>query len=111
MTTTYILAGWLIDGSGGKVRERMLLRVEEGRFVAIEEYRPDCGVDTSQLTDLSHCTILPPLVDCHMHLFMSGTIDQRVREVQLTAGFEELQPVMARHLADLLSHGVLAARD
>jgi len=111
MATTYILAGWLIDGSGEKVREKMLLKIEAGRFAAIEQYRPDSGVDTSRLTDLSHCTILPPLVDCHMHLFMSGTIDQRVREAQLTAGFEELRPVMARHLADLFSHGVLAARD
>ena len=111
MTTTYILAGWLIDGSGEKVREKMLLKIEDGRFAAIEEYRPSCGLDASRLTDLSHCTILPPLVDCHMHLFMSGTIDQRVREAQLTAGYEELRPVMARHLADLFSHGVLAARD
>ena len=111
MTTTYILAGWLIDGSGGPAREKMLLRVEDGRFAAIEEYRPDSGVDVSRLTDLSHCTILPPLVDCHMHLFMSGTTDQRLREAQLTAGYEELRPVMARHLHDLFGHGVLAARD
>lgn len=111
MSMTYILAGWLIDGSGGPIREKMLLGIEHGRLAVIEANRPDCGLDAARLTDLSHCTILPPLVDCHLHLFMSGTIDQRVRENQLTAGYEELRPVMSRHLGDLFSHGVLAARD
>lgn len=111
MTTMYILAGWLIDGSGGKIRDRMLLRIEDGRFAAIEEYRPDCGLEASKLTDLSHCTVLPPLVDCHLHLFMSGTTDRSLRDRQLTAGDDELRPVIGRHLHDLFSHGVLAARD
>lgn len=111
MTTTYILAGWLIDGSGGPVREKMLLKIEDGSFAAIEKYRPDHGPAPSPLTDLSHCTLLPPLVDSHVHLFMSGATDKRFRENQLTAGYDQLRPVIARHLHDLFSHGVLAARD
>lgn len=111
MTATHILAGWLIDGSGGKIQEKVLLTIEEGRFSAIAPYRPDCGLDPARLTDLSHCTLLPPLVDCHVHLFMSGSVDPRLREWQLTAGYDELRPVMARHLHDQFSHGVLAVRD
>jgi len=109
--TTYILAGWLIDGSGGPIQEKVLLKIVDDRFAAIEQYRPDNVPQTSQLTDLSHCTILPPLVDSHIHLFMSGTIDHRIREWQLTANYEALRPVIGQHLHFLFSHGVLAARD
>ncbi len=70
--TTYLLAGWLIDGSGGPIREKVLLEIVDGRFAAIEQYVPGGGLDLAQVTDLSHCSILPPLVDSHVHLFMSG---------------------------------------
>jgi imidazolonepropionase-like amidohydrolase len=109
--TTYLLAGWLIDGSGGPVREKVLLKIVDGRFAAIEQYVPGGGLDLGQVTDLSHCTVLPPLVDSHVHLFMSGATDKRTREHQLIADYAELYPVIARHLHYLFSHGVLAVRD
>ena len=67
--TTYILAGWLIDGSGGPVQEKVLLKIVDGRFAAIEKFNPDNGPRPAEVTDLSHCTILPPLIDSHVHLF------------------------------------------
>jgi len=109
--TTYILAGWLIDGSGGPIQEKVLLKIVNGRFAAIEQYHPETVAESFQCTDLSHCTIMPPLVDSHVHLFMSGTIDIRIREWQLVAGYDELQPIIGQHLHYLFSHGVLAVRD
>ncbi len=109
--TTYILAGWLIDGSGGPIQEKALLKIVDGKFAAIEQYKHNFLPGSCQLTDLSHCTIMPPLVDSHVHLFMSGTIDKRIREWQLVAGYEALRPIIGRHLHYLFSHGVLAARD
>ncbi|GAB6194091.1 amidohydrolase family protein [Desulfocastanea catecholica] len=109
--TTYILAGWLLDGSGGPIQEKVLLKIADGRFTAIEPYTPESVPANSAFTDLSHCTLLPPLVDSHVHLFMSGTIDHTTREWQLAAGYEELCPFMQRHLHYLFSHGVLAVRD
>ncbi len=107
-----ILVGWLLDGSGGPVREKVLLRVEGGRITAI---RPAAealsGSDPGRWTDLSHCTVLPPLVDCHLHLGMSGSTDRRVRERAQALGYEEIRTMMRRHLDDLFAHGVLAARD
>jgi len=108
---TYLLAGKFIDGSGGKIQENMLLKIEGGRFAAIERYNPAEAPPPEHLSDLSHCTILPPLVDSHVHLFMSGTIDRAAREHQLIAEYQELRPVISRHLHDLFSHGVLAVRD
>lgn len=110
-SATFVLAGWLIDGSGGPIQEKVLLKIVDGRFAAIEPYRPGHGPDPSSITDLSHCTVLPPLVDSHVHLFMSGATDKTTREQQMIAGYEELRPVIARHLHYLFSHGVLAVRD
>lgn len=110
-TTNYILAGRLIDGSGEPVQENMLLTVEDGRFTALAPYDGGQLPAGARLTDLSHCTILPPLVDSHVHLFMSGTIDRAARERQLIADYDELRPTIARHLHYLFSHGVLAVRD
>lgn len=109
--TSYILAGWLIDGSGGPVREKVVLKIVEGRFAAIEESNPNDEITPSQITDLSHCTILPPLVDSHVHLFMSGSTNPQTREWQLSADYQELKPVIGQHLHYLFSHGVLAVRD
>ena len=109
--TKYILAGWLIDGSGGPIREKVLLKIVDGKFAAIKEYKKGSLQGAFDLTDLSHCTIMPPLVDSHVHLFMSGTIDKRTREWQLLAGYDELRPILGQHLHYLFSHGVLAVRD
>lgn len=110
--TTFILVGWLIDGSGGPIQQKVLLKIVDGRISAIEKYnKPDSIPKSFPLKDLSHCTIMPPLVDSHVHLFMSGTIDKRTREWQLVAGYDALRPIIGQHLHYLFSHGVLAARD
>lgn len=111
MDIRHILAGFLIDGTGRSIQKKMLLTVIDGKIAGIEKYTSDSGAALSQFTDLSHCTLLPPLVDCHVHLWMSGTVDKNIRERQLTADYEELHPVIARHLQDLFAHGVLAVRD
>ncbi|MBW1636480.1 MAG: amidohydrolase family protein [Deltaproteobacteria bacterium] len=106
-----ILAGWMLDGSGGPVRGKVLLRVEDGIIVGMENCRRENMPDPEMVTDLSHCTILPPLVDSHAHLFMSGTTDKKMRQKQLGTDYEALKPVIGRHLNYLLSYGVLAVRD
>jgi imidazolonepropionase-like amidohydrolase len=107
----YILVGWLVDGSGGPIREKVVLRIGGGRFTAVASVANCSPFELSQVIDLSHCTVLPPLVDCHLHLSMSGTTDPQAREEGRLAGYDELRPVMLRHLEDLFTHGVLAVRD
>ncbi len=111
MSSTFILAGWLIDGSGGPIQEKVLVRIVDGRFAAIKPYSAGNMPPAEECIDLSHCTLLPPLVDSHMHLFMSGTTDKKNRDRQLVADYDEIRPVLRRHLSDLFAHGVLAARD
>jgi len=106
-----IRVGWLLDGSGEPAREKMLLQIENGIITSLDNYGGGDNYDSSSITDLSHCTILPPLVDSHVHLFMSGTTDPKMRKSQLTAGYDELKPVISRHLNYMQSYGILAVRD
>ncbi len=107
----YIRAGWLIDGSGDPLQKDMLLTVTDGVISGIEPFRQDNAPDDRELTDLSFGSILPPFIDSHLHLAMSGTMDKATREHQLVAGCAELEPVIAQHLEQLFNHGVLAVRD
>ncbi len=107
----YIRAGWLIDGSGGPVKRNVLLEIVGGFLTAVDDSPPEDLPPGSKLIDLSHCTILPPLVDSHAHLFMSGSTDKQTRENQLTDGYETLRPRIAQHLHYLFSHGIVAVRD
>lgn len=108
---SYIRAGWVIDGTGGPILNDVLLKIVNGQFESIAPFAPSTEVDPALVTDLSHCTILPPLVDSHLHLFMSATTDSKVRDRQLVADCEELSVAIERHLHDLFSHGILGVRD
>ena len=61
--------------------------------------------------DLSEYTVIPALIDCHVHLFMSATTDMDVRKRQLEAGYEEIEPVIEEHVRRHAMHGVAAVRD
>ncbi len=107
----YILAGRCIDGSGEPIRDRTLITIENGFFSAIENYNSSDTPDPAFVTDLSHGIILPALLDSHVHLCMSGTVDPAARKKQLKLGCEDLMPVITGHIAQQFSHGVLAVRD
>ncbi|MFV0437415.1 MAG: amidohydrolase family protein [Desulfopila sp.] len=106
----YIRAGWLVDGSGEPVQKDRLLTVEDGIITAIGPFSPVAGGE-SEVVDLSFATLLPPLIDCHLHLAMSGTIERRERERLVAADCEELLPVIDKNVTMLAAHGVLAVRD
>jgi len=108
--TTSFRVGWLIDGSGGPIQTDMLLQVVEACIHAVRPYTPEDG-RLYGLIDWSQDTVLPGLVDSHVHLFMSGTSDPDIRQKQLTAGYPQTQTVIAKHLAQHLACGVVAVRD
>jgi imidazolonepropionase-like amidohydrolase len=111
MTDSFTLvAGWILDGTGGPIRRNVLLRVEGGVIVSLE---PVGGGVPPQgdLLDLTDCTLLPPLVDSHVHLSMSGSGDPEVRRKQLCAPYGGVRHVIEKHKNQHLAHGVLAVRD
>lgn len=107
----YVRVGSLIDGGGGPVRKDQLITIKSGYITEIiDDIRTD-PAPREQIVDLSHCVVLPVLIDSHVHLCMSGSIDQEYREKQLDASYEELVPIIAEHLRHQFSHGVLGLRD
>jgi imidazolonepropionase-like amidohydrolase len=106
----FINAGWLIDGTGGPVREKVRLRIENGRIVSITDFIPG-NPDAPAAADLTSYTVLPCLVDSHVHLSMSGNEDPSARKKQLDAGFDEVRDLISERLKRHLSFGVLAVRD
>jgi imidazolonepropionase-like amidohydrolase len=105
-----IVAGWLADGSGRALIRRQLLTFRAGR---IHRIRPATGEDLESpgIIDWSGGLVIPGLIDSHVHMFMSATPDPAVREKQLAASFEDLAPVMDRHVRRHLAAGIVAVRD
>jgi len=102
--------GWLIDGTGGPIQKEMLLKIEQGKIRTLRSYAS--GDDQIPgVIDWSQYTILPGLIDSHVHLFMSGTSDADIRQNQLKADYSQSKTVIAKHLAQHLACGVVAVRD
>jgi imidazolonepropionase-like amidohydrolase len=68
--TVYVRAGHLVDPERGTVDGARLLRVEDGRVAAITPDRPLPAGAT--LVDWSGYTVLPGLIDMHVHLADTG---------------------------------------
>ena len=105
----WIRAGWLIDGSGGVLRRDCLLRMEEGLITGVAPFEP-AAVGNAELLDLKACTLLPCLVDCHVHLTWSGSSDPGLRAAQLSAERKTAFAAIRRHLDQHLACGVVAVR-
>ncbi|MCZ6520966.1 MAG: amidohydrolase family protein [Bacteroidetes bacterium] len=64
---TFIHCGNLIDGKSDKIKSQMTVIIENGTIVAVQKgfTPPDAG---GQLIDLSNKTVMPGLMDMHVHL-------------------------------------------
>jgi imidazolonepropionase-like amidohydrolase len=64
--TIYLRAGQLIDTDQGRVLPDRLIRIEDGRVMAVSPYAPPPA--GAAVIDWSAYTVLPGLIDCHVHL-------------------------------------------
>ena len=110
MKSKFIFAGWLVDGSGEPIRENVLLTINKGAITHIADAIPEKRRQ-QELIDFSHCTLLPGLIDAHIHLFMSGTEDLDIRAKQLSLTFDDVIGGMEERLGNLLACGIVACRD
>ena len=106
----HIRTGWLIDGSGQKALSDQLISIEKDRIQSIRKSEGS-SIPHADCVDCSRHTVLPGLIDSHVHLFMSGTGDRKIREDQLDAPYEKIKPVIIEHIKGLLRYGVFAVRD
>ncbi len=110
-----IFAGWLIDGTGKPALKNVIIKIEKGAVVKIVKSDSESKIHFQKTAkgyaDFSDYTVLPALVDSHVHLSMSGTPDLKVRQHQLEADFEEIKPVIDAHIYNHMSYGIVAVRD
>src|SRR4051794_17126663 len=67
--TTIVLAGRVIDGTQGDVRNDVAITVRDGLITAIEDRAEADSSAAAEVVDLSQETVLPGLIDAHMHFF------------------------------------------
>jgi imidazolonepropionase-like amidohydrolase len=60
-----LVNGRLIDGTGGRVRERATVVIDGDRIAEVADDRP--LPDAVRVVDVDGATIMPGLIDCHMH--------------------------------------------
>ena len=65
---TYIRAGRLFDGTGDKVRENVVIVVQDDRIQSVSPAGSVSIPSGAIVIDLSRATVLPGLIDCHTHL-------------------------------------------
>ena len=87
--TTVIRADRLIDGTGAAPLNDAVLVVDQGRIVGVfQGHAPDSLVgNAAQTLDCRGCTIMPGLIDAHVHLNLPGdgtTLEEAVREADGT---------------------------
>jgi imidazolonepropionase-like amidohydrolase len=102
--------GWLIDGTGSPAVEKQVIITKTGYIQRIVDANPSMPPPMT-IVDLSDCTVIPALIDSHVHLVMSGSTEISVRQNQLNSTYDERRRIIARHLRQHLACGVLAVRD
>jgi imidazolonepropionase-like amidohydrolase len=105
--TRFIVAGNLIDGSGSGVQRQAFLAVKDGLITAVGAVKDLPSAKGAVIDDLSHCTIVPALVDCSVLLGRSPAVDPRM----LTTSSTTEPHLVERHIRYCHAHGVLGVAD
>src|SRR3569832_2165050 len=64
---TYIQCGKLIDGISGKTQDEMTI-VVDGKMITDIQKGYTSGGSNDKVIDLKNKTVMPGLIDCHVHL-------------------------------------------
>jgi imidazolonepropionase-like amidohydrolase len=105
MTALLITADRLFDGTGTATLARPVVRIAEGRLEAVERSLLAPAGCSGERFDFPGCTILPGLIDTHVHLiFCAAETNEAVIEQVARESDDEL---LARALAN--AHAALRA--
>ena len=107
---TAIRAGRLVDVEKGAALSNQTILVEGGKITAVG---PNVAIPSgAEVVDLSNATVLPGLFDCHSHLCMSSTPDQRslfVKDMTSTTASRAILGVV--NAKEMLEAGFTTVRD
>lgn len=83
---------------------------EGSTLTCVREEEPGDPAKTP-MEDFRAFTVLPGLVDAHVHLSLSGTDDPVQRKGQFSVSYDQAETRIEHHIARHISHGVVAVRD
>ena len=99
----YIVAGSLIDGTGAAPQRQVFLAVQHGIIAAIGAVADLPREVAATAVDLSHCVLVPALVDCSVSLTHSPAV--------ATAVSTDAAALVERHIRYCHEYGVLGVAD
>ena len=105
--TTIVKGGLLIDGSGSDPLKEPVITIENGKIASVGSSTGGGGAVSGEIIDVSGKTILPGLIDAHVHSTM-GYLLQPDAATYDDVGFALLG---ARNLQTLLAAGITTIRD
>lgn len=98
---TLFASGQVFDGTGGPPATADVV-VEDGRIVDVGP-----GLDGDEVVDCAGATVLPGLVDCHVHLLFSGVHPLQTLQTPFSYPYYEA----VRNLRATLDCGITTVRD
>ena len=105
--TLYVHAGRLVDTEHGTVLTDRLIRIEDGRVAAVSPFTPP--PPGARLIDWSGFTVLPGLIDMHVHL--ADTEETSNVAEPLLHSQEDIAYIGARHARETLMAGFTSVHD
>jgi len=106
-----IKTGLLIDGTGSPPQNDYYIALEQGKITAIGREMDFSVNQVNHAIDYSSYTVLPGLIDAHVHLFLEGISDTKIREQRWRENKEITLLRAVNNLKMSLSKGVTTVRD